>query len=72
MKKTRFRNPLQPLKAEQVWKMEALHVRIRDVGKLFVRYRHYKADAAKGKSSIMSKRELEEFLTKNKAILVQE
>jgi len=52
--------------------MEALHVRIRDVGKLFVRYRHYKADAAKGKSSIMSKRELEEFLTKNKAILVQE
>lgn len=72
MKKSRVSNPLQPLQAGQVWKMEALHVRIRDVGKLLVNYRHYKGDATKGSSSSITKRELEKFLTKNNAILVQE
>jgi hypothetical protein len=72
MKKTRVLNPLQPLEAGQVWKMEALHVCIRNVGKLLVDYRHYKADPTKGSSSSITKRELERFLTKNKAVLVQE
>jgi hypothetical protein len=72
MKKTRVRNLLQPLQAGQVWNMEGLHVRIREVGKLLVYYRHYKADATKGSSSSIGKRELETFLATKKAILVQE
>jgi hypothetical protein len=72
MKKTRVPNPLRPLQAGQIWKIDALHVRIRAVGKLFVHYRHYKADATKGSSLSMSKRELEKFLSEHKAILAQE
>ena len=72
MKKTRVPNPLRPLQAGQVWKMEALHVRIREVGKLLVHYRHYKGQVPRGPVSLKTKQEMDKYLTDKKAVLVME
>ena len=51
--------------------MEASCLRIGQVGKLLVHYRHHKDKATRGSSSFTSKRELEKYLTQNNAVLVQ-
>ncbi len=73
VKKRRFpQNPLQPFLPGDVWEMKDSSVLIRDVGKLLVNYQHYRGKDPKGRKTLTSKRDLEKFLTKNKAILVQE
>ncbi len=72
MKNIRFpQNPLQPFQAGNVWGLKDSFVLIGDVGKLLVNYRHYKGKDPKGPSTLTSKSDLEKFLSKNKAILVQ-
>ncbi len=73
MKNIRFpQDPLRPFQAGNVWEMKDSSVLIGDVGKLLVNYQHYKGKDPKGPKTLTSKRNLERFLTKNKAILVQE
>ena len=72
MKNIRFpQDPLQPFQTGNVWELKNSSVLIGDVGKLLVDYRHYKGKDPKGPKTLTSKRDLERFLTKNKAILVQ-
>jgi hypothetical protein len=72
MKQIRFPlNPLQPFQTGQVWEMEDSFLRIGDVGKLLVHYRHYRGKDPKGPLALTGKRDLEKYLTKNKAVLVQ-
>jgi len=71
MKKIRLpQNSLQPFQTGQVWELEKSSLRIGIVGKLLVHYRHHKDKATRGSSSCISKRELEKYLTDNKAVLV--
>jgi hypothetical protein len=72
MKNVRFpQDPLQPFRTGNVWGLKDSFLRIGDVGKLLVNYRHYRGKDPKGPSTLTSKRELEKYLTENKAVLVQ-
>ena len=72
-KKIRFPlSPLHPLQVGHVWELRDSFLRIGEVGKRLVHYRQYKGKEPRGPSSLSSKRDLEKFLTVNKAILVQE
>jgi hypothetical protein len=73
MKKIRFpQDPLQPFQTGQLWELADSLLRIGDVGKLLVHYRHYKGKGPRGPLSLTGKRDLAQYLTQNKATLVQE
>ena len=65
-------NPLQPFQVGNVWELKDSFLRIGEVGKRLVHYRHYKGKDPRGPLSITGKRDLEKYLTHSKAILVQE
>jgi len=72
MKKIRFPlNPLQPFQSGNVWELKDSFLRIGDVGKLLVHYRHYKGQDPRGPLSITGKRDLAKYLIHSKAVLVQ-
>ena len=72
MKNLRFpQNPLQPFLAGNVWEMKDSSIRIGDVGKLLVNYRHYRGKDPRGPSTLTSKQDLQRYLIKNKAILAK-
>jgi hypothetical protein len=71
-KTKKSRVPLTPFQAGQVWELESSNVQIGLVGKLLVHYKHCKGKDGRGPTSLSSKKELEKYLTKNKAVLVQE
>jgi hypothetical protein len=72
MKKIRFpQDPLQPFQTGNVWQVADTNVRIDVVGKLLIQYKHYKGNAKVGPTSFASHTELENYLTKNKAVLMQ-
>jgi hypothetical protein len=73
MKKIRLpQNPLQPLQTGQLWELDKSFLRIGEIGKLLIQYKHYRGKARVGPTSFASKSELEKYLTDNKAVLVQE
>jgi hypothetical protein len=72
MKKIRFpQDPLQPFQSGNVWQVADASVRIDVVGKLLIQYKHYRGKAKVGPTSLSSKTELQNYLTENKAVLVQ-
>jgi hypothetical protein len=73
MKNVRFpQDPLQPFQAGNVWVLKDSFLLIGDVGKLLVNYRHYKGKDPRGPKTLTSKRELERYLTENKATLAKQ
>jgi hypothetical protein len=73
MKKIQFPlDPLQPFQVGHVWKFADSFLRIGDVGKTLVHYKRYKGNGKGVPNSLTSKRELETYLTENKAVLVEE
>jgi hypothetical protein len=65
------RMSLQPFEAGQVWQMEGSHLRIGQVGKTLVHYKHLKNTVNRGPLLLCQKARLEEFLGANKAVLIQ-
>ena len=63
---------LKPFQSGQVWQLADSSVQIGIVGKLLVHYRHSKPKQLRVRTSLTSKVNLEEFLRKNRAVLVQE
>ena len=55
-----------------MWAVKDSFVLIGDVGKLLVDYRHYKGKYPKGPKTLTSKRDLEKYLTENKATLAKQ
>ena len=70
--RNRFHFARKPLQSGQVWQIEDSNLRVEIVGKLLVHYKLGKADAKRTATSISGKKELEKYLTENRAILVQE
>lgn len=69
-KKKRFE--MKPFQPGQIWEVADVCVRIDLVGKTLVHYKRYKGKARAVPTSFATKAELENYLKKNKAILVQE
>jgi hypothetical protein len=70
MRKSRI--PVGPFQSGQLWQVGEANVLIGQVGKTLVQYKLYKAKNPRVSTSLSAKRELEQYLRKNKAILVQE
>jgi hypothetical protein len=64
------RGRLEPLADGQMWRMAETNLRVDMVGKLLVHYKLGKHDAIRVSNSIGSKTNIEKFLKKNKAVLV--
>ena len=63
---------LKPFQSGQLWELADSSVRIGLVGRFLVHYRHYRTKQPRVPTSLTSKVELEKFLRKNRATLVQE
>jgi hypothetical protein len=76
MKNLRFpQDLLQPFHAGNVWELKDSYLLIGDVGNWLVDYRHYRRKdptGPKGPNILISKRELGQYLTANKAILAKQ
>ena len=70
IKKKRFE--LKPFAAGQIWEVADVSLRIDMVGKTLVQYKRYSLQPRGVPTSFSNKKDLEKFLTVNKAILVQE
>jgi hypothetical protein len=71
-RRNRLHPPPKPLQSGQIWQIADSNLRVEIVGKLLVHYKLGKADAKRTATSVSAKKELEKYLTANKAILVQE
>jgi len=60
---------LEPLADGQVWHMPELKLHVDMVGKLLVHYKLGKHNAVRIPNSIGSKKDIEKYLKKNKAVL---
>lgn len=63
--------PPPPIAAGQVWALPDSTVHVTLIGRTLVHYKHFKAGAARVPTSLINKAALEQFLLKNKAVLVQ-
>ena len=61
---------MQPLESGQVWHMTELRMQVDLVGKLLVHYKLAKHNAVRIPNSISSIKNIEKFLKKNKAVLL--
>ena len=68
-RKSRFR--LKQLANGQVWRMAESDLHIKDVGRLLVQYKLFRRDARKTVTTMSAMRSVEEYLTKNRAVLVE-
>ena len=73
MNKKKKKNPveLEPLASGQIWRMAGADLHIEGVGRLLVNYKLFRPDAKKTSTAMSPKRIVGEFLTKNRAVLVQ-
>jgi hypothetical protein len=60
------------LETGQIWHMAEMKMQVDLVGKLLVHYKLAKHDAVRIPNSIASQSDIEKFLKKNKAVLVQQ
>jgi hypothetical protein len=67
----KIRFELKPFQAGQVWEVGETSLRISLVGKMLIQYQRYKGKSRAAPTAFATKRELEAYLTKNKAVLVQ-
>jgi hypothetical protein len=71
-KPNKTESQLKPFQAGQIWEVADGNVRIDMVGKTLVQYKRYKGKARGMPTSFSNKRDLEDYLRRNKAILTQE
>ena len=69
-RKNRIRG--KPLANGQVWRMAESDLHVKDVGRLLVQYKLFRKDARKAVTTMSAMRVVENYLTQNKAVLVQE
>ena len=62
---------LQPLEAGQVWRMTEMNLQVGMVGKLLVHYKLAKPDAVRIPNHCSGIATVEEYLKKNRAVLVK-
>ena len=63
------RIPLKPLVTGQIWRMEDSHLHVDLVGKHLVHYKLIKHEAKRTPMSLSSIKEVQQYLTDNKAVL---
>lgn len=62
---------VKPLANGQVWRMAESDLHIKDVGRLLVQYKLFRKDARKTVTTMSAMRAVEQYLTRNRAVLVQ-
>jgi len=62
--------PLAPLADGQVWRVGDLNLQVNRVGPMLVQYKLAKPDAIRVRSLINGKATIEQYLKKNKAVLL--
>jgi len=65
------RKQLQPLETGQVWRVTGLNFTVGLIGKWLVHYKLAKPDAVRSANSVSSRTNVEKYLKKNKAVLIQ-
>ncbi len=69
--KRKTRITLPPLQSGQVWQMEDANLQVEMIGKLLVHYKLFKGNAKRAPVSLAGIGVVEQFLKKNKAVLVE-
>jgi hypothetical protein len=69
--KPKNRVALKPLETGQVWRMADANLHVTLSGKLLVHYKLIKKDVKRTATSLSSKKVVEQFLKKNKAVLMR-
>lgn len=62
--------PQRTVATGQLWQMTDSHLEITLVGKTLVHYKHFKQGAKRTSISLLDEAALEEFLRRNKAVLI--
>ena len=62
---------LQPLEEGQVWRMAEMNLQVGMIGKLLVHYKLAKPNAVRIPNACSPKTSVEEYLKKNKAVLMR-
>ena len=68
--KTATSLPLPPLTAGQVWQVGELQLQVSTVGPFLVQYKLAKPDAVRTRNTVNDKSTIEQYLKKNKAVLL--
>lgn len=73
MKKTKLKSRLTfpDFQTGQIWRMGDSNLLISQIGKTLVHYKHYRGVAQRAPISLAVKGDLEKFLIKHEAVLVQ-
>ncbi len=69
--KRKTRITLPPLQSGQVWQMEDANLQVEMIGKLLVHYKLFKGNAKRAPVSLAGIGVVEQFLKRNKAVLVE-
>ena len=69
--KPKRRIGLRPLETGQVWRMAEMNLQVGMIGKLLVHYKLAKPNAVRIPTSISGRAAVEQYLKKNKAVLVK-
>jgi hypothetical protein len=69
--KRKTRVALAPLETGQIWRMADANLHVTLSGKLLVHYKLIKKDVKRTATSLSSKKVIEQFLKKNKAVLTR-
>jgi hypothetical protein len=62
---------MQPLETGQLWRVLDMNLRIGLIGKVLVHYKLAKPNAVRIPNSVSGKTTVEEYLKKNKAVLIE-
>ena len=62
----------QPLETGQLWRVADMNLRVGLIGKILVHYKLAKPNAVRIPNSVSGKTTVEEYLKKNKAVLIEE
>lgn len=73
-KKSKVSRPIlkQPLVTGQLWRVADMNLRVGLIGKILVHYKLAKPNAVRIPNSVSGKTTVEEYLKKNKAVLIEE
>ncbi|MFO1488520.1 MAG: hypothetical protein U1F65_08580 [Verrucomicrobiota bacterium] len=63
--------PLQPLATGQLWRVADMNLRVGLIGKVLVHYKLAKPNAVRIPNSVSGKSTVEQYLRKNKAVLIE-
>ena len=61
----------QPLETGQLWRVADMNLRVGLIGKILVHYKLAKPNAVRIPNSVSGKTTVEEYLKKNKAVLIE-